>query len=258
MTGLAASIKAEFLKISRSMVLPVTFMVSALVPVMMSFMMFVLKNPELSHKLGLVGTKAKLLGVADWPSYLTFLAQGVCAIEIVIFGFICAWVFGREYMDRTIKDLLALPMKRYVTVISKFIAVSVWCVVLYLFIFFLSLAGGFVVSLPLWNIGAGKDIFCALLISTLTVIYLNTVVAFIACSTRSYLTAVGFVILSAVFINFTGIIGFGEYYPWAVPILYAVKAGGVQPGLISWVIVFITGAAGFACTVAWWRYADQN
>ena len=112
MSGLTESIKAEFIKIIRSMVLPVTFAVSALVPVMMSFMMFVLKNPGLSRKLGLIGTKAKIMGSADWPSFLNFLSQGVCGVEIVVFGFIFSWLFGREYSDRTVKDLLALPMPR--------------------------------------------------------------------------------------------------------------------------------------------------
>jgi ABC-type transport system involved in multi-copper enzyme maturation permease subunit len=258
MTGIFEAIKAEYKKASRSVVLPVTFIVSAMLPAMLAFMMFVVKNPELSHKLGLVGTKAKLMGTADWPSFFLILAQAVSAIEIVIFGFICSWIFGREYLDRTAKDLLALPIPRTAIVSAKLIIAAAWSFALYFFIFVVSMAGGFAVGLPMWNEHAALRLFLSLCVSSIAVIYLNSVVAFIACATRGYLAAVGFVILSAIFINFTGAIGFAEVYPWAVPMLYALKTGGAEPGVVSWIIVLITGAAGIAVTMTWWRYADQN
>ncbi len=258
MTGISASIKAEFKKAVSSVVLPVTCVLSAFIPAMLSFMMFVLKNPELSRKLGLVGAKAKLMGVADWPSYFVFLTQAVCGIEIVLFGFIISWVFGREYLDRTVKDLLAIPIPRAVIVVSKMTVAAVWCFAIFILVYIFSIAGGFIVGLPLWDKAAAINTFLKLFIATLGVIYLNATVAFIASATRGYLAAVGFVILSAVFINFTEVIGYGEYYPWSVPMQYAIKGAGLQPGLISWVIVLITGAAGIAATIAWWRYADQD
>jgi ABC-type transport system involved in multi-copper enzyme maturation permease subunit len=46
--------------------------------------------------------------------------------EIVIgFAFVTSWVFGREYSDRTVKDLLALPAPRSSIVLSKFIVVVI-------------------------------------------------------------------------------------------------------------------------------------
>jgi ABC-2 type transport system permease protein len=257
MKSLYAAVMAEYKKAVKSAVMPVTFIVAAFVPLMMAFMMFVLKNPELSHKLGLLGAKAKLAGSADWPSYLTFLTQGVCGIEIVIFGFVCSWAFGREYADRTIKDMIALPISRASIVAAKLIVTAVWCASIYIFIFAVSIAAGSIVSLPLWDGKTAVSLFWTLLISSIAIIYLNSVVAFIASAARGYLAAVGFVIFSAVLINFTGILGFGDYYPWAIPVYFAMKTGGVQPGLISWIIVLITGAAGIAATIGWWRYADQ-
>ena len=258
MNGFAAALSAETKKAVRSAVMPVTITLAFIIPAMLVFMIFVMKNPELSHKLGLIGTKAKIMGVADWPAYLNFLSQAVCALSIVLFGFIGGWAFGREYMDRTVKDLLALPTPRYVTVLAKTTVVSAWSLVIFGVIFVVSLAGGFAVGLPLWDPAETFRAFARMLTAAVAVIYLNTVVYFIACSTRGYLAAAGFIIFSAALINFTGIIGYGEYYPWAVPVLYAVKSGGVQPGIVSWVIVALTGAAGLAGTMAWWRYADQG
>ena len=258
MNAIFAAIKGEYTKIIRSKVMPVTFVAAVIMPAMMAFMMFVAKDPALAHKLGIIGTKAKIIGTADWPSFFNLLTQSACGIQLVIFGFVTSWIFGREYSDRTIKDLLALPLPRYLVVISKLIAAAVWCAALFVFIFASAIAGGAAVGLTGWNTAAMTDNFITLFVTSLAVIYLNSVVAFIACAARGYLAAVGFVILSAILINFSGAIGFSEYYPWAVPMLYAVKSGGAAPGAVSWIIVLITGAAGIAAAVAWWRYADQN
>jgi ABC-2 type transport system permease protein len=258
MNGFISSLTAELKKVARSPVLPATFVFSAIMPVMMSFMMFVLKNPELASGMGLLGAKARLAGTADWPSYLSLLSQGMIGLQIVVFGFAASWIFGREYSDRTIKDLMALPVSRHAIVIAKFMAAAVWCTVLFLFVFGLSLAGGFLTGLPSWDRTLAEGSFITLLVSSLAVVHINSVAAFISCATRGYLAAVGFVILSAVFINFTGAIGFGEYYPWAVPMLYASGAGGSLPGITGWTIVILTGIAGSVGTLLWWRYADQN
>lgn len=247
---------AEWLKIRRSKALPASFAISLLLPFTMTFMMFALKNPDLAHNPGLLGTKAKLMGSADWPSFLNFLTQGICAIEIVLFGFMITWVFGREYVGGTLKDLLALPLPKPNIFLAKLVVAAVWSLTIFLFVFILSLAGGFLVDLPLWNETAVVESFLRMLDATLAFIYLNSVVAFIACVSGGYLASVGFTILTAVFINFTGVIGFGEYYPWAVPMLYAVGSGDIGP--VSWMIIALIGTAGVAGSVIWWLYADQQ
>jgi len=45
-----------------------------------------------------------------------------------------------------------------------------------------------------------------------------------------------------------------------IPSLYSGAAGveGTHLGIISYVILCFTGAAGVVGTLAWWRFADQN
>jgi len=47
-------------------------------------------------------------------------------VGLIGFAFVTGWVFGREYSDRTVKDLLALPTPRLSIVLSKFIVVAIW------------------------------------------------------------------------------------------------------------------------------------
>jgi hypothetical protein len=56
--------------------------------------------------------------------------------------------------------------------------------------------------------------------------------------------------------NLTMIVGRGEYYPWAVPGLYAMARSALTP--VSYWIVVVTGLAGMAGTTLWWQTADQS
>jgi ABC-2 type transport system permease protein len=56
--------------------------------------------------------------------------------------------------------------------------------------------------------------------------------------------------------NVAVLIGRGEYFPWAVPGVYAQQTSPLAP--ISYLLVLLTGLAGMAVTYAWWKSADQN
>jgi hypothetical protein len=110
MRNLAQALYVELLKARRSSVTLFTALSAALLPLVGGFFMIVLKDPELAQRVGLISAKAHIMaGAADWPNYLELLAQGLAVGGIVLFGFVGSWVFGREYADRTAKDLLALP-----------------------------------------------------------------------------------------------------------------------------------------------------
>jgi ABC-2 type transport system permease protein len=60
--------------------------------------------------------------------------------------------------------------------------------------------------------------------------------------------------------QFVGALGFAQFFPWSVPMLFAGGTGpdGAQLGLISYIIVLLTGIIGISGTIVWWKYADQK
>ncbi|WP_440945686.1 ABC transporter permease [Methanosarcina sp. T3] len=258
MKGIESAIWAEFLKMRRSTAFWATFAVVSIMIMMMGLMMFVLKNPVLAKDLGLLSVKAQLFGAADWPSFFTIFSESMPGMEMVIFGFVSSWVFGREYSDHTAKDLLALPVSRTSIVISKFIVILIWCVILYLFAFALAIIAGNVIQLSGWSFGHVFDRFIVLFEVAFLAVFLDMTVALIASYTRGYLAAIGFIIFAVVIVNFALTLGYGQYYPWAIAMLYATEGMEGQLSATSWIIVFITGSIGFFGTLAWWRYADQT
>jgi len=72
MNDLSNMVWIELRKAVRSSMPWFTTVGSLFMPLGIAFLIFVAKNPEISHKLGLVGAKANLLAYAgtDWPTYL--------------------------------------------------------------------------------------------------------------------------------------------------------------------------------------------
>jgi ABC-2 type transport system permease protein len=226
----------------------------------MGFMIFIAKNPELAHKFGLLGAKATVLNLqADWPTYFGLLNMAIVGIGLVMFGFITSWIFGREYSDRTAKDLLALPMPRSSIVAAKFLMIAAWCIFLMLVFFVFGTLAGTIVQLPGWTneiFFHGARIFAE---ASLLTLLLSTPVAFFASFGRGYLAPMGFVLLALMVSQFVGALGFAQYFPWSIPMLYAGGAGAesAQLGIISYIILFLISILGILCTLSWWRQADQ-
>ncbi len=260
MKRLLVSVWAEYLKARRSMIFLITILASIFIPVMIGLIMLVIKYPELATKARMLAIKASMLGKANWSVYFDNLLMIYSAVGLILFGFIASWVFGREYTDRTVKDLLALPLPRSSVVLSKFIIVAGWSIILSFIIFVFWLVMGFVVSLDGWSgdiilRGLGKMTACIIL-----TILLTTPVAFFASFGRSFLPPLGLIFLILAIIQIANFGGYTPYIPWAIPMLIsgAAGSGSTRLEVVSYIILFATIIAGYFGTVAWWRYADQS
>lgn len=254
------SFVAECKKFFRSKVPVLTVLAVIIIPFIGGFFMVILKDPELAQRMGIISAKAQIMGTADWPSYLGLLAQAVSIGGLIVFGFVASWVFGREYSDRTIKDLLALPISRSSIVLSKFVLAFVWCVILSAFVFVLGLIVGDAVDIPGWNrevLHKGLTVYAA---CSLLTILLSTPVALFASIGRGYLSPFGFMIFTLVLAQIVAAAGYGHLFPWSVPALVSGIAGSDAAVLetASVIIVLITSLFGLIGTMLWWRYADQS
>ena len=221
--------------------------------------MLILKDPAQAQSLGLISTKARLTaGTADWPAYFGLLAQAVAAGGSVLFALITTWVFGREFADRTAKELLAVPTPRWATVAAKLTVVALWSLALAVLVFVVGLAVGAAVNIPGWSPELALGALRGVLVASVLAILLLPWVALFASFGRGYLPPMGWTLLMLALANLAVVLGWGDWFPWAVPIL-ASGAGGptATVGPHSYLVVLIAGAIGLAATVAWWRDADQ-
>lgn len=254
-----ATLKTEGLKIRKSKVIWITMAAFTIAPLMAGFFMFVLKDPAFAKSSGLLGAKAQIVGEANWPSYLDLHAQIIAVGGILVFGFVTSWIFGREYTDKTITDLLALPFSRSVIVLSKFAVAFITNFILSIYVVALGFFIGWIIGLPEWSLETMTQGLYILLIVTMLTILLSTPVAFFASYGKGYLAPLGFVIFTLVLSQIIAATGFGENFPWAIPALYSgVVAGGHPLNWTSLLILSITSLIGFLSTLYWWILTDQH
>ena len=261
MNDLTNAIWIELRKATRSRMPLFTALGFLLLPLGGAFLMFVVKYPEFARSVGLISTKANLMGrSANWPSYLGLLAQSVAAGGLIFFSLMMSWVFGREFADGTLKDLLAVPVSRVTILMAKYIVVTLWCVVATVMVIIVGLVLGALIGLPEGTSWLFVQGMTTLVITACLVIIDVFPVAFFASVGRGYLLPMGVVILILILAQLIAISGWGSYFPWSVPGLYTQTIGSQISQLepISYLIVIIAGLAGVAGTCLWWQYADQS
>ncbi len=260
MKNLQVSFWAESLKVRKSGVFRLSMLFFAFVAFMMGLMMFVMQHPETAAKLGMFGTKATLLkmGEASWENYMSLLIQGIAGVGLVGYGFITSWVFGREFTDHTVKDILALPVSRSSIVISKLIVSGLWSIILSVVFLVAGLVFGRLAGITGWSGEVFSHFLYTFSIVCLLSILLCTPVAFFASYSGGILLPMGIVILTLIMANFSGLIGLGPYFPWSVPGIFGTAPEGIRLTPVSYVIVVMTSILGMAGTLGWWRYADHK
>jgi ABC-2 type transport system permease protein len=259
--GLAAAISTEFLKTRHSKVPWAVAAGFSLGPLVGGLLMVILKDPEGARQLGLIGTKAQLTaGVADWPTYLALLAQAVAVGGGVVFAFLTAWVFGREFADRTIRGLLAIPTTRSAIVVAKLVVIATWCVCVCAWVLVLGVAIGNLIVLPGWSTDLALSATSTIALVTGLTIALQTTTAFVAGLGRGYIAPLAWTVATVFFAQILSVLGWGAWFPWAVPAIVSGVAGrqGESATLASFVVVGAASVVGFAATLTWWRRADQT
>ena len=255
------ALQTEALKVRRSRVPLFTALGISLAPLMGGLFMFILQDPARARALGIVRAKAQLAaGSADWPAYLGLLAQATAVGGSMVFAIATVWVFAREFSDRTANLLLAVPVPRTAIVAAKFTVVAAWGFVLTALILCIGLVIGAALRLPGWSTAVSFSGFMQLSGAAALSLALMPVVALIASAGRGYLPPLGFAILTVFLAQIAAATGWGGWFPWSVPALFAGIAGDRREllGLHSHVLVVFVMMAGLAGTLRWWQWADQT
>jgi ABC-2 type transport system permease protein len=261
MTDLFAALWSEMLKARRSKVPLLAALGFTLAPLTGGLFMFIMKDPERARDMGLLSVKAQLaMTTAEWATFFGVLTQAVAIGGVIVCSIVTAWVFGREFSDHTVKDLMALPTSRASIVTAKLIIIAVWVFSVTLWIYLFGLFIGYLVDIPGWTVQLALQSLSDLLVTTGMTLLLMTPVAFIASMGRGYLPPLGWAVLTIFFAQIIAATGWGDWFPWSVPALFSGVVGprAEQLGMHSYVILSLAGILGLIATFWWWLNADQT
>lgn len=192
---------------------------------------------------------------AGWEPYLTDLLGTSTALLVIGFSFTACWVFGREYTDKTISELLVKPVSKLYVVLSKFIVIFLWDVLLAFFMIAVVFIMGILIGLNDGTWLLIMNSFLAFIVASLLTMVVSTISALLANVSKGYLAPIGFAFLIVIISNVVAQAGLAAYFPWTIPALFI---SNVPLGFASITILAITGITGFVGTVAWWRFAEQQ
>jgi ABC-2 type transport system permease protein len=251
----------EALKLRRSRVTVLSLLAVALGPLGGGLFMWIAREPERAQRMGLLGTKASLVGLdASWAGYFAMLTQMIGIVGGLVLAVIAAYVFGREYTEGTAKNMLALPVPRPWFVFAKLGVAAVWWLVLVVAVLAEGMAVAAGLHLPGFSAAVLADGVGAVALAAVVGFLLTPVVAWVATLGRGYLPPLGFAMLMLVLGNVFGATGWGKWFPWSIVPLFAGVAGPrvetLAPG--SLVVVGLTCLVGVAATVAQVVYGDLD
>lgn len=258
MTEWTSMVWVEARKAWRSRMPVWTGLAALFFPLGLGFLIFVARNPEISQNLGLISAKADLVAYSatDWPAYLSLFGMFMAMGGLGLFSFVISWVFGREFADGTVKDLLAVPVARATILLAKFGVTALWAAGLAGIMLASCLGIGVLIQLP----GATPSVVLAgsgrVLVTAALVLLTVLPFAFVAGVGRGYLLPMGAMMLAVVSANLLALAGWADYFPWAVPGQFAMGQTTVLP--VSLALVVATGLAGVLATQWWWTTADQS
>jgi ABC-2 type transport system permease protein len=248
MHGIFSAFFAELLKLRRSKLVVVTVLVFSTLPLMIGLI-----------STGVLANPAEGESIKDWDAYLGLIVQSFAGIGVLGMGFVAAWLFGREYSDHTIKDLLALPIPRHTIVVAKLIVMTLWGCILSLITLLVTVLAGYLLGLENGTYDVATNHLGNFVTIVGLVLILSIPITTIASITRGYLAPIGLAVAAMVFAQFAGGLGIGEYFPWQIPAEFLAASGeDAQLGSISFLIMYSLGIMGTLTTIVWWRYADQK
>lgn len=260
MTDLRNILWIEFRKIYRSKLLLYCGIALTLVPLMSSLMIFIFQNPDLARKMGIISAKANLMGgTADWSTFLGVISMGLAMAGMFLFSLIESWIFGREFTEATLKDMLAVPVSRLAIVLGKFIVTMTICFLFTLEVVIFSVTAGFILKMPQVPLSLILNGLWIIILTGIMVIMANMPFAFLASVGKGYLLPLGITMLLLLLANIIAVLGWGDIFPWTIPtLLSGLGDQNTKVTAVSYVVLLITAGAGIFATYTWWVKADHQ
>lgn len=250
-----AALHLEALKFRRATTVRVaSILVVLLVPAMSAAFLAVVRADTGSV---LALKAAALLVDTGWGGITGFAAQIVSVGALLAVGVVVAWVFGREFTDRTFGTLFASPTPRSDIAAAKLLVLVVWGFALAVAVAMLTLGAGMPIGLGTPDAAAWAGAGRILVVGALTVL-LTLPLALVASVARGYLAAVAVLLGLVVVTQIVVALGAGAWFPYASPGLWAGLGGPQLADSVTVAQLLLALPVGLAAAVGtwwWWRVA---
>lgn len=249
------ALRVEFLKLRRS---PVAWTASLLLVVLIPALCFGLVSVVEGSGDGLLAEKVRaLVSGTGWVAFSGLLDQFAASALFVGVGIVVIWCFGREFSDRTVGSLFALPTSRGVIAGAKLIVVAGWSFFVSTMVVVVAFGFGLAGDLGPLDSAAIEEMAGVLTVALLTSLLASNL-ALPASIGRGYLPAIGAMVLILMTAQMAVLFEAGAWYPFAAPGLWAVSGSQDEllvtlPQLAMVPVLVLIGAG---VTIRWWQHFE--
>lgn len=202
--------------------------------------------------------RAQLAGFADaapWPQLIGGAAQITAAGGFLAFGVALSWLVGREFADRTVAGLFAVPIPRGQIVQAKLVVFASATFPVALLLTAAVLLVGLVSGLGAPDAAAWTGLARLFTLTVLTG-FLVWPAAWVATLGRGLLPGIAATVVLIVIAQVCAVMGTGAWFPVAAPALWAVAPGEVSAGQLA--LVALVPAVSAALTVRAWSRLELD
>ncbi|WP_062305718.1 ABC transporter permease [Demequina subtropica] len=174
--------------------------------------------------------------------------QVVSVVALIGVGFAVAWLVGREWADRTLGSLFALPVTRGQIARAKLLVIAAWsaaCITLAMAL----TAGALALADPGSFTGAVAGQLARVWVAGLLMAALALGFGWVAVRFRGYLGAAGAIIAVTAASQILAMLGLGAWVPYIAPAMWAGAGGPAEAAAIG--PASLLAAAAFAGLAAW-------
>ncbi|ASC51675.1 MULTISPECIES: ABC transporter permease [Staphylococcus] len=181
----------------------------------------------------------------------------VLIIGVPLYGVVTTYLFNREYMENTLKNILAIPVSRIGFIVSKMLLLFIWIMMLTLIAWTLTLVLGMLTQFDGLSISLVMESLSQFSIGGMFLFILSTPIILVTLVMKNYVPTIIFTVVITL-INVMG--GNSEHralFPWAaagdianntLPLTY--------PPEYSYIAITATALAGFIAMIVYFNKTD--
>jgi bacitracin transport system permease protein len=171
--------------------------------------------------------------------YMTLL------IATPLYGVLAAWMFNREFVENTMRDLLIVPVRRNSLLVAKLLVLLLWILVLSVWTWFLAVFLGLMGSLPGYTAPLLASYFGRFVYEGLLLFLLTIPIIFATLVLRNYIPVIVITVCLTLVSIMVGNSDYQALYPWTAILTIASTIGStVYPPWVPYVSIISVSLAG--------------
>ncbi|SDX41516.1 bacitracin transport system permease protein [Marininema mesophilum] len=234
----------ELLKLKRSKMFLLSIIGAAVAPLMVAIAMFI-QEPTVLAKFDVL--------------FLNTSKYAVLIIGAPLYGVITAYLYSREYTEDTLKNLLTIPVSRISLLMSKWILLFFWIMLLTLVVWGLALLMGILLQFEGLSFLMVTQSFGKFAIAGVFLFILSTPIVLITLMLKNFVPTI---VVTIVITLLNVMLATSEHrglFPWVAAL--DIANGTLEPTYpseVSYLLIAATAFLGFIASIVYFKKVDVH